>query len=83
VISLFHIIQKEQAWRKQNGKPEGFDTLRAFKPMVAVGAEEPLADQLIMADYFRMLGGSSSSNGSAHVLWTQTAKTASAISIQR
>lgn len=53
VISLFHIIEKEQAWRKEKGRPEGFDTLNAFRPIVAVGAEEPLADQLVMADFFR------------------------------
>ncbi|EON61302.1 hypothetical protein W97_00515 [Coniosporium apollinis CBS 100218] len=56
-VSLFHHIEKEQEWRRKNGKPEGFETLRASKPIVAVGAEEPLADQLMMADYFHGVDG--------------------------
>lgn len=69
---MFHWIEKEMAWRKERGQPEGFDTLRKTKPFgtydftflvlnemlilpctVAVGAQEPLADQIVMADYFR------------------------------
>lgn len=52
-VSLFHMLEKEIAWRSKNGKEVGFETLRKSKPIVAVGAEEPLADQLMMADYFR------------------------------
>lgn len=40
-------------WRRENGKAEGFETLKTFKPVVAVGAEEPLKDQMMLADYFR------------------------------
>lgn len=47
------IIKKEQAWRKDHGKPAGFECLTAHRPLVAIGAEGPLADQLVMADYFR------------------------------
>lgn len=79
-VSLFHWIDKEIEWRRENGLPEGFDTLRAHKPLgmfdffampwcvlawrthemltnciVAVGAEEPLEEQLMLADYFREL----------------------------
>ena len=53
VISMFHVIEKELAWRKDNGRPQGFESLRETKPMVAVGADAPLADQMVMADYFR------------------------------
>jgi hypothetical protein len=53
-VSLFHHIDKEMEWRSENGKEPGFETLRASKPVVAVGAEEPLAEQLMMADFFRM-----------------------------
>ena len=53
VVSMFHILEKELAWRKAQGRPEGFETLRARKTLVAVGAEAPLAKQSIMADYFR------------------------------
>jgi hypothetical protein len=50
---MFHIIEREMRWRKEHGKPEGFGALRASKPLVAVGAEEPLEDQKMLADYFR------------------------------
>ncbi|KAF2862777.1 inosine-uridine preferring nucleoside hydrolase [Piedraia hortae CBS 480.64] len=52
VVSLFHQIEKELAWRKASNRPLGFETLRATKPLVAVGPEHPLADDMLMADYF-------------------------------
>lgn len=55
VVSMLHIIEREIQWRKEQGKPEGFDTLRAHKPIIAVGAEEPLEDQKMLADYFRKI----------------------------
>ena len=54
VVALFNILEKEIGWRKKHGRPEGFDGITKFKPLVSIGAEEPLEDQLIMADYFRM-----------------------------
>ncbi|RMZ11528.1 hypothetical protein D0860_03369 [Hortaea werneckii] len=51
-ISLFYHIEKEIAWRKSQGKPIGFDTIRKTKPIVAVGPEHPLTDDMLMADYF-------------------------------
>ena len=51
---MFHILEKELNWRKKKGRLEGFETLKASKPVVAVGAEKPLEDQLMLADYFRM-----------------------------
>lgn len=53
VVSLFHQVDKEVTWRKSQGHPPGFDALRSHKPLVAVGPEHPLADQMLMADYFR------------------------------
>ena len=50
---MFSIIQKEMKWRREIGLPEGFDTLKKSKPLVAVGADGPLGDELIIADYFR------------------------------
>jgi len=50
---MFHIISQEQAWRRQQGRPEGFDMLKGVKPVVAVGAEKPLEEGLDMADFFR------------------------------
>ena len=53
VVSLFHVLEKELAWRKDAGRPLGFETMRATKPIVAVGAEHPLEDETLMADFFR------------------------------
>lgn len=53
VVALFYQIEKEMAWREANGRPIGFETLRKTKPLVAIGPEKPLADQMLMADYFR------------------------------
>ena len=50
---MFHVIEKELQWRSDNGKPQGFGSLATFRPVVVVGAEKPLADQMMMADYFR------------------------------
>jgi hypothetical protein len=41
-------------WRKARGQLEGFETMLSSKPIVAVGAEHPLEDEILMADYFRM-----------------------------
>ncbi|KAJ9316438.1 hypothetical protein DTO271D3_3243 [Paecilomyces variotii] len=57
VVSMFHIIEREKRWRKVHGKPEGFGALNASKPVVAVGAEEPLEDQRMLADYFHGTDG--------------------------
>ncbi|KAK4507703.1 hypothetical protein PRZ48_001438 [Zasmidium cellare] len=51
-VSLFHHVEKEIAWRKSQGKDAGFKTLLKSKPLVAVGPETPLADQILMADFF-------------------------------
>ncbi|GAM41485.1 hypothetical protein TCE0_042f14642 [Talaromyces pinophilus] len=52
VVSMLHILEREMEWRKKHGRPEGFDTLRAHKPVIAVGAQQPLDDQKMLADYF-------------------------------
>ncbi|KAJ5554071.1 Nucleoside hydrolase [Penicillium frequentans] len=57
VVSMFHILEREMQWRRDNGKPEGYGTLRAFRPVVAVGAEDPLEDQKMLADYFHGTDG--------------------------
>ncbi|OAX80268.1 hypothetical protein ACJ72_05401 [Emergomyces africanus] len=53
LVSMFHTIERELCWRREKGKLEGFDTLRACKPVVAVGASCPLNDETMLADYFR------------------------------
>lgn len=57
VVTLFHYIEKERAWRKANGLAEGFETLGVRKPIVAVGAEEPLAEHMMVADFFHGVDG--------------------------
>ncbi|KAH7328972.1 putative nucleoside hydrolase [Stachybotrys elegans] len=52
VVAMFHVLEKELAWRKAAGKPEGFEAMKASKPIVAVGAEHPLLEEVLMADYF-------------------------------
>ncbi|CAI4216668.1 unnamed protein product [Parascedosporium putredinis] len=52
VVSLFHVLEKEKAWRQANSKAAGFETMGAFKPIVAVGPEHPLEDEALMADHF-------------------------------
>ncbi|KAJ5127053.1 hypothetical protein N7448_007832 [Penicillium atrosanguineum] len=56
-VSMFHILERETEWRRQNGRPEGFGALRACRPVVAVGAEDPLEDQKMLADYFHGTDG--------------------------
>jgi hypothetical protein len=55
VVALFHVIEKELAWRKEKGHPGGFEAMQASRPIIAVGPEHPLEDELLMADYFRVL----------------------------
>ncbi|KAK7193563.1 hypothetical protein DPSP01_000118 [Paraphaeosphaeria sporulosa] len=57
VVTLFHYIEKEKAWRRENGRPEGFEGLTTRKPIVAVGAEEPLAEHMMVADFFHGVDG--------------------------
>ncbi|KAH8663022.1 Inosine/uridine-preferring nucleoside hydrolase domain-containing protein [Tricladium varicosporioides] len=57
VVALFHVIEKELEWRRARGQLEGFGTMLSSKPIVAVGAEHPLEDELLMADYFHGVDG--------------------------
>lgn len=53
VVALFHVIEKELEWRRARSQPEGFEAMKSSRPIVAVGADHPLEDELLMADYFR------------------------------
>ncbi|OAA68591.1 inosine-uridine preferring nucleoside hydrolase [Niveomyces insectorum RCEF 264] len=59
VVALFHVLEKEMAWRASAGRSTtpGFGALKTFKPIVAVGAEHPLEDELLMADHFHGADG--------------------------
>ncbi|CAK7564726.1 MAG: hypothetical protein SEPTF4163_002625 [Sporothrix epigloea] len=58
VVALFHVLEKEMAWREASGRSSGaFGALRAFKPIVAIGAEHPLDDEVLMADDFHGADG--------------------------
>lgn len=50
---MMQVIEKEMAWRKANGRPEGFEALKACKPLVALGAEHPLEETDLKFDHFR------------------------------
>lgn len=54
---MFHYIGKERAWRESQGRPKGFETLDARKPIVAIGATEPLAEHMMVADFFHGVDG--------------------------
>lgn len=55
VVGLFHVLEHEMEWRKTQGKPLGYEVLRTYKPIVAVGPEHALEDEILMADNFRKL----------------------------
>lgn len=52
---MFYVLEKELLWRKQQGIPEGFETLRKSRPLVSIGATKPLNDQPTAMDFFREL----------------------------
>lgn len=57
VVAIFHILEKELKWRRENGKPVGFEGITKYKPIVAIGADEPLQDTIESADYFHGIDG--------------------------
>ncbi|KAI1403073.1 nucleoside hydrolase [Hypoxylon fuscum] len=57
VVGLFHVLGHEMEWRKAQGKPLGFEALRTYKPIVAVGPEHALEDEILMADNFHGADG--------------------------
>lgn len=57
VVAIFQVLEREIRWRRENVKGEGFEGMTKHKPIVAVGANEPLHEQLLMADYFHGTDG--------------------------
>ncbi|KAL8993859.1 MAG: hypothetical protein Q9169_006030 [Polycauliona sp. 2 TL-2023] len=56
-VSMFHVIEKEMRWRIENGRPEGFEALKRSKPVIAVGADEPLGGERMQAAYYHGADG--------------------------
>ncbi|KAI1816947.1 nucleoside hydrolase [Poronia punctata] len=57
VVGLFKVLDLEMKWREEKGLPLGFEALRAFKPLVALGPEHPLEDENLSFDYFHGIDG--------------------------
>ncbi|KAI1776785.1 nucleoside hydrolase [Hypoxylon cercidicola] len=57
VVGMFHVLDHEMEWRKTQGKPLGFEALRTYKPIVAVGPEHALEEEMLMADNFHGADG--------------------------
>ncbi|TGO27668.1 hypothetical protein BPAE_0038g00140 [Botrytis paeoniae] len=56
-VALFHVLEQELKWRQGRDQLEGFDAMKKSKPIVAVGADHPLEDEMLMADYFHGVDG--------------------------
>ncbi|KAI0159514.1 Inosine/uridine-preferring nucleoside hydrolase domain-containing protein [Xylariaceae sp. FL1272] len=52
VVGLFKVLDHEMEWRQARGKALGFEALRTYKPIVSVGPEHALEDELLMEDGF-------------------------------
>ncbi|KAL8956863.1 MAG: hypothetical protein Q9193_005723, partial [Seirophora villosa] len=56
-VSMFRVIEKERQWRKDHGRLDGFDALKHAKPIIAVGADEPLGGERMKAAYYHGADG--------------------------
>ncbi|KAK6379546.1 hypothetical protein LTS17_006464 [Exophiala oligosperma] len=57
VVAIFHVLEKELEWRKEQGMPLGFEGITKHKPIVAIGADAPLQETTESADYFHGVDG--------------------------
>ncbi|KAK4229530.1 pyrimidine-specific ribonucleoside hydrolase RihA [Podospora fimiseda] len=58
VVALFHVLEKEMAWRTSTGNSKGsYGALITYKPIVAIGADHPLEEEELVADYFHGTDG--------------------------
>jgi inosine-uridine nucleoside N-ribohydrolase len=63
VVTLFHTLEQELAFRRKHGLPENFDGVTKFKPLVAIGSDEPLLDPM-ESDFFHGRDGMLGVHGS-------------------
>ena len=52
-VTLFNVVEKERQWRLKTGKPETMKISSESKPVVALGAEQPITAVKTLADYYR------------------------------
>lgn len=52
VVSMFHVLDLERRWRIENGLEPGFTALESCRPIVAIGASNPLEGEALEYDYF-------------------------------
>ncbi|KAL4882152.1 Inosine/uridine-preferring nucleoside hydrolase domain-containing protein [Aspergillus karnatakaensis] len=54
IMTMFHIAELEMQWRASRGDEIGFESLRTYKPVVAVGAPGALGEpEILKTDGFR------------------------------
>ncbi|KAF4124023.1 Inosine-uridine nucleoside N-ribohydrolase [Geosmithia morbida] len=56
-VTVFHVLEKELAWRRSTGRAEKYETMKKSKPIVAVGPAHPLDVEELKADYFHGADG--------------------------
>lgn len=57
IVALFHVLERDEAWRAKSGKAAHFNTLKSHKPIIAAGPSKPLEDDELMVDYAHGLDG--------------------------
>ncbi|KXJ91782.1 inosine-uridine preferring nucleoside hydrolase [Microdochium bolleyi] len=56
-VALFHVLDLEMQWREKHGRPLGFESLRTYKPLVAIGPEHALEEEILKEDGFHGMDG--------------------------
>ncbi|QYT02258.1 Nucleoside hydrolase [Trichoderma simmonsii] len=57
LISVVHGNVAEIEWRKSTGRSEGFEVMKSHKPIVALGADRPLQDEIATAEHIHGADG--------------------------
>ncbi|KAL7911874.1 putative nucleoside hydrolase [Trichoderma velutinum] len=56
-LALFHVLEMEVEWRKSTGRSEGFEVMKSHKPIVAIGEDRPLQDEIATAEHIHGADG--------------------------